>query len=184
MAGATTKFGLRKPAGTDLVNVTTDLDNNFDTIDAALGNKKRFQKTTANYIVNGVAWVALDTPASDLVVKVAVGDWVEVGMSALWFSEAPYGYLDAQSIIAAAPVNAWGTVKTATDTGIPSWEGVGSAVISAGGGIIKQVLAGDIDVAGNLNLRLYVRTSVAAAKTLFASVDSPFTWWVKNLGQP
>jgi microcystin-dependent protein len=34
VATTTTKLGLRKPAGTDLINVTTDLSNNYDIIDA------------------------------------------------------------------------------------------------------------------------------------------------------
>lgn len=36
MATTTTRLGLRKPAGSDTVSVTTDLDNNFDTLDAAV----------------------------------------------------------------------------------------------------------------------------------------------------
>jgi hypothetical protein len=36
MATTTTRLGLRKPAGSEFVSVTTDLDNNFDTLDAAV----------------------------------------------------------------------------------------------------------------------------------------------------
>lgn len=36
MATTTTKLGLRKPAGTDLINVTTDISDNMDLIDAFL----------------------------------------------------------------------------------------------------------------------------------------------------
>jgi hypothetical protein len=37
MATTTTRLALRKPAGTDLVNVSTDLDANYDLIDAVVG---------------------------------------------------------------------------------------------------------------------------------------------------
>lgn len=37
MATTTTRLSLRKPATSDLVNVTTDISNNMDTIDAAVG---------------------------------------------------------------------------------------------------------------------------------------------------
>jgi hypothetical protein len=37
MASTTTRLALRKPAGTDLVNVATDLDANYDLIDAVVG---------------------------------------------------------------------------------------------------------------------------------------------------
>lgn len=37
MATTTTRLGLRKPAGTDLVNVSADLDANYDLIDAVVG---------------------------------------------------------------------------------------------------------------------------------------------------
>lgn len=37
MATTTTRLGLRKPAGADQVNVTTDLDNNYDLLDNAAG---------------------------------------------------------------------------------------------------------------------------------------------------
>jgi hypothetical protein len=37
MATTTTRLGLRKPAGTESYNVTTDLNQNYDKIDAAVG---------------------------------------------------------------------------------------------------------------------------------------------------
>lgn len=37
MATTTTRLGLRKPAGSDTVSVTTDLDNNYDKIDSSIG---------------------------------------------------------------------------------------------------------------------------------------------------
>jgi hypothetical protein len=74
MATTTTNLGLRKPATTDVVNVSTDINDNMDKIDAAVG----FQVVTAfpgtpyigkgvvrsdqnnrTYIWNGTKWVEI-----------------------------------------------------------------------------------------------------------------------------
>lgn len=55
MATTTTNLGLRKPATTDLVNVTTDLSDNFDLIDAALVKVTANRQTGSYTLVLGDA---------------------------------------------------------------------------------------------------------------------------------
>lgn len=184
MATSTTKLGLRKPDAADLVNVVTDLDANFQLIDNAAGATAFYVKTTGNYVFAITAWTLFDpSHVSDLVVKAAIGDWVEVKASGTWSNEANAAVLDVQSYVTGAPINPWGTAKSGTDIGIPSWQGVSGVITPFHGSMIKQIVAGDLDVAGNLNLKLYIRVS-GSNKTLFAVADQPFKWWVKNLGQP
>lgn len=54
MATTTTKLGLRKPATSDAVNVTTDISNNMDLIDAATGFEMRTSFPGTPYAGKGV----------------------------------------------------------------------------------------------------------------------------------
>lgn len=188
MATLTPKLGLRKPAGSDLVTVSTDVDANMDAIDLAYGAKARFKRTSGSYAVNSTAWASLDTygaaSASDLVLKAVAGDWIEVGFSFAWDNQAMFGVLDVVSTIAGVLQSVWGATQSATDSGIVGCTGVASAFTYVGGGYMKQCAAGDIDGTGNLTLRVKVRINAAGSKNLFATVDNPFTWWAKNNGQP
>lgn len=78
MATTTTRLGLRKPARTDLVAVLTDLDGNYDAIDAAVGitvctsttrpstpydGQSIYETDTHNRLVwDGSGWVHLTIP--------------------------------------------------------------------------------------------------------------------------
>ena len=78
MATLTTRFGMRKPAGTDAVNVQTDLNANLDIIDAKLGapvvtsaarpagpvaGQLIRESDTGNFLVyNGTAWQHTSIP--------------------------------------------------------------------------------------------------------------------------
>lgn len=80
MATSTTRLGLRKPADTDVVSVTTDLANNYDAIDGALSGQVvsafpgspfigkivlRSDLSNQPYIWDGTAWRAIPVGRSD-----------------------------------------------------------------------------------------------------------------------
>jgi hypothetical protein len=52
MATSTTKLLLRKPATTDLVNVTTDISDNMDLIDSKLPHTRHVRKTSTESVVS------------------------------------------------------------------------------------------------------------------------------------
>lgn len=57
MATTTTNLGLRKPAGSDTVNVTTDISNNMDTIDSWFGVNTPSTQAMGDAAVMGAAAV-------------------------------------------------------------------------------------------------------------------------------
>lgn len=187
MATSTTKVGLRKPALADLVNVTTDISNNMDLIDARIGSKVMVRYTGGNFTIIATAWANLPVAVPDLAaIKCNVGDYVEIGASGLWNNDAQVGQLDMVSVVAGVPVNAWGQNGPENNTwaGIMSWYGIASAIRPVSGGMIKQVVAGDLDASSNLTLRLRGFVSAAAGKSMFATVGVPFVYWAINHGNP
>lgn len=186
MATTTPRKGLRKPSGTDLVNVTTDISANMDILDRQpLSPVLHKIRASVNHSLSVIAWTDMDNTL-DLTFaagRVQVGDWVEILANFSFSNEAPVGFLDAVSIVTGNPVNSWsGVVIGAGSAGLPAWVGDAGVYHRVGGGGIKQVVAGDLD-AGVLLLRLRRRNSSAAAKVVEANAGAPFQWWAKNLGQ-
>lgn len=64
MATTTTRLGLRKPAGSDSVNVSTDLDANFDAIDTVIGSVYATKSTRPSTPFQGESVYESDTGAS------------------------------------------------------------------------------------------------------------------------
>lgn len=184
MATSTTKLGLRKPAGADLVNVNTDISANMDLIDGATGPKGRARYVSGNLALNSVSWAS--SGLGDIVLKAVVGDWVEISLCGLWSTEVNTGYLDVASIIAAAIVagSGWGSPAIAvTNYGVAGAAGIASVVGHCNGTVMRQIVAGDLDVSSNVTCRVIFRT-LGGIKTLYGTVDIPFVWSAKNLGQP
>lgn len=74
MATNTTKLSLRKPATTDNVSVETDLNQNYDKIDAAIGTfvcTSSTRPTTLNY----AGRLIFETDTSRLLVRTSGGQW-------------------------------------------------------------------------------------------------------------
>lgn len=191
MASNTTKIALRKPAGTDAVNVTFDIADNMDKIDARLGDKKRYFKTDGNLVVTATtAAVPLGGAGSTLTlltVKAVVGDWVGVEVQGLWDTTAIAGYMDAWSFVAGACVNSWSgnsvAVPVSGHSGMPGWVGQISVVSPPAGGTIKQVVAGDLDASGFLNIVLSGFVS-SGSKFLYGTAAIPFMYHIINHGNP
>lgn len=148
---------------------------------------KSARRTAGNVTVTSTTWADVDT-ALDRVLAAAVGDTIEVAVSALWGSEAQTGYLDVVTVVAAAPVNSvasGGAVEAtaATVLGVPGWRGASGALSPVGSPIRYAVVTGDL-AAGYVTLRL--RCAASGSKTLNASTATPlvFAAWVRSPADP
>lgn len=140
------------------------------------------KRTAGNLTLNNFgSWANVSTSTDLVLGGIAVGDVVEVDLSCLFDNEAPNAYMDAASVVAGAAINYWGTAGGASDEGIQAWLGLGGVVTLHGGGVMKTIVAGDLE-SGQLTLRLRYRTSAASAKTLQADAANPLQWYAKNLG--
>lgn len=189
MATTTTKILLRKPAGADNVNVALDISGNMDLLDARLGAKVQYRRTTGNMpisVLNPITGAG--TTTGDLILKAVVGDWIEVSANGLWDNQAFTGYLDVWSRLAGTPVNSWGgnnwTVPISGHQGIPGWRGEISSYSQISGSIIRQIVAGDLDGSSNVTLTPYATTGSASVKNIFSSVAVLFEWHAINHGNP
>lgn len=74
MATSTSKLGLRKPATSDVVSVETDLNQNYDKLDAAVGTyvcTSATRPTTGNY----AGRLIFETDTSRLLVRTSSAKW-------------------------------------------------------------------------------------------------------------
>lgn len=188
MATTTLKMGLRKPAGTDLVNVQFDLSDNFEKIDNALGEKKNARRVSGDMTVT----TAFDhLPANgdtslDLLLTAKVGDWIEVAVSGFWNQSAGDGIMDVYSHpTSGTRANSWGGIGDSgnpNSNGIMAWYGTASISHGIGGGVMKQVTGSDLT--GNiLRLGLWARCT-SVTKILQANALSLFEFRAINHGQP
>lgn len=189
MPTTTPKISLRKPAGADLVNVTFDIGDNMDKIDARLGEKKQYRRTVGSMAQTtaGNPITGAGTTTADLILKAVVGDWIEVGCSGIWDNTAGAGYLDIWSRLAGVAVNSWGgnsiAAPVAGHQGVIAWYGLQAVYTPFGGTVIRQVAAGDIDGSGNVTLTPFGVTS-AGVKTISGTPATPFVWHAINHGNP
>lgn len=122
MATFTTRLGIRKPAGTDLVTVTTDINASMDMLDTAIDRictsstrpsspflgERCYETDTKNYIVhNGTQWEHLSLPV----------------VSALANILAPY--LNQHVVLSTD-----GKIYRCTNTVGPVWTALGSVGLS------------------------------------------------------
>lgn len=138
-------------------------------------------RTAGSVAMNSTAWADFDT-GIDLTIAAVAGDKLIVGLSGQHGSEAITAYLDAATIVSAAPVNYVGVAGGATDQGVLAWLCPPVGFAGIGGTVLYTVQAGDIS-GGNVVLRLRYRTSSAANKTLAATATAPLKWYVMNIGQ-
>lgn len=127
--------------------------------------------------VTSTTFVDLDSSNLDVVLDATSGDWVELQMSGAWSSEAVTGFLTVATIVSAAVVSRVGGTN-----GVAAWFGDGSVVTRIGGGVLLQLVAGDIS-AGTVTLRPQVAIGSAGTKSFFAGTGTPFQFSAKNLGQ-
>ena len=145
----------------------------------------RYKYTGGNITINSTTWINMPTmgTASDLVLTASSGDVIEVCASGLWNNDAVDGYVDVATVVSGSPVNSFAADGTPSNsnTGIRAWYGATSQYSSMGGSFFRTLVSGDIS-AGNVTLRLRVRTSSASNKILITSTDNIFEWWARNHG--
>lgn len=144
---------------------------------------KFFNRTAGNLTLNSTTWANLPTIGTtwDITLAAETGDTVQVGLSALWGSEAVFGFLDVSTIVSAVAVNALSGAGGVGGEGMAGWRGAASTAFPIGASPMYTLLVGDIS-SGTVTLRLRYRTFTAAAKTLYAATDDPLHFWAKNLG--
>lgn len=149
----------------------------------AVMDHARTMRTAGNVTINSTSWMDVDT-ATDLTLAAAAGDWVEVGVSSRWGTEAQTGVLDVVSWVGGAAANSWaedGAVD-ASGVGVTGWIGFASVLTPVHGSVIKQLVVGDTD-GGNVVLRLRARITAAGSKVLAASSGSgKLIFWARRWG--
>lgn len=166
MATTTTRLSLRKPATTDTVNVETDLNDNYDTIDANTG----FQSVTSfpsspyagmcvyrsdtfkYYVYNGTSWRQIMI-VEDMMDPIYVSSTSGGSFTNKTYGTAPSAITNVNTTFTAPAsgsiyVTVTGTLEAATaDTGYISYEvretNVSGAVVSAAEDDIKAVAQQD-----------------------------------------
>src|SRR5687768_15699053 len=86
-----------------------DPAGSFSTVKARLDGAvlhARFTRTAGNITANSTTWANLNT-GMDLTLTTPTGDWADVGVSALWGTEAVFAHMNAVSVVAASPVTSW-----------------------------------------------------------------------------
>lgn len=148
---------------------------------------KAARRTAGNVSATSTTWADVDT-ALDRVLAAAVGDTIEVSVSALWGSEAQTGYLDVVTVVSGSPVNslaAGGAVEATATTvlGVPGWRGPSGVLMPVGGPLRYTVVSGDL-ASGYVTLRL--RCAATGSKTLNATTATPllFSAWVRSPADP
>jgi hypothetical protein len=143
--------------------------------------KARTTITSGNITITAATWGVTANASPTLVLAAKVGDWVEVGISALYQNDAVNGLLDVASMVSGAAVNAWGEngPENNAHEGVPSWGGTPSAYSHVGGSIIRQVTANDLEKGGQLTLQLRGRTS-SGTRVIIANATDPFTMYAIN----
>jgi hypothetical protein len=146
-------------------------------------NFKFATRSSGNFSLSNTSYAALDT-SLDLTLEAQAGDVIQVGINAVWHSDAAVsGNLDAATLVSAAAVT-WFSSKTAVQkpNGVGGWYGEASRLAAIGAAPMLTLVAGDI-TAGLVTVRLFNKVGAAGTRSLFAS-DPIFEVWAKNLGPP
>jgi len=146
----------------------------------------RFKRSAGDLTLNsnGV-WANLPTigTTGDLTINATSGDVVEVALAALWSNEAVEGFLDFVTIVGGVVTNSFGVdgAESGSHSGIVTFRGIASRFDPVGGVFFRTLAAGDIS-GGTVTVRVRYRTGSAANKTLFASTNNAFEYWIRNHG--
>lgn len=143
---------------------------------------KKWTRTAGTLSITSATWADLPTIGTtwDTPIAAQVGDTIETGLSGLWNDQAFEGHIDVFSIIGGAAVNGF----SGGTQGPTCWWGRASFVFVAGGSVMYDVQAGDLDGDGMVTCRLRAKLSSAGSKELLATTALPLHWWVRNLGPP
>jgi hypothetical protein len=154
MATTTPKLGLRKPAGSDLVSVLTDLANNFDIIDNAM--------VSANATVDG----------SGQIRALGVDNRFGPGEAGANDSFVGLGKFDAANALIYAGQGAVPDCSLIVQT-----KGQGSLILRNGGDTSKYLL---IDKDGKFTMGVTAGAATAATATAGGSVlpATPMAFWI------
>lgn len=141
-----------------------------------------FAQRTAGDVTapNGLsAWAAVDT-ALDLTLPAAVGDKVEISLTASWGSSSTVnGRLRPVSIVSGSVVN---VLAGSTNYGVAAWSNpLGVQYSGASGTVMYAVQSGDLS-SGQITVRLEVRAD-GTGQSIRANSDAPLHFSLKNLGQ-
>lgn len=136
------------------------------------------RRTSGSLTPASTSWANLDT-GLDLVIAATAGQWIEVGLSGNWSSEATSGCIGANTVDGGNSIT--GTAEASTTEGVQAWRGSNAAVSPIGGSVLYQVVSGDIS-GGNVTIRFRIRCTSAVTKTLFATSDKPLQVWARNVG--
>jgi len=139
-------------------------------------------RTAGSLTLNSTSWANVPSVSQLTLTGVAVGDIIEVGLSAVWDVQAVEAVLDVATWVSSAAVNAISGAGGASGQGIVAWRSayVTTNIGVVGGGYLYTLVSGDIS-GGNVVLQLRYRTLTAANKTLYASTDLPLHFYAKNL---
>lgn len=147
---------------------------------------KKARRTSGNITLNSANWANVDTGLDLTLSNVSTGDQLVAGLTAFSSNEAVTAYLDAVTLVSSTPTNSFGkagAVETTPGvTGVQSWLLINGVYTSVGAPALYTVVSGDI-VSGGVTVRLRYATATASNKTLYASTNNPFEWFVMNLGQ-
>lgn len=198
MAGLTNKFLFRKPAGTDAVNVDLDINESMDKIDKLYGGKAMVKYTTGNIEIPhpaqsaGAYWTQLPVGGQagmndlDLRVKAIAGDYIEVGVNGLWDAQTPEGYMDCMVKNTATTFSGLATPFPSPGSvgqGIVGWRGESTRHIPISGSVFKQLVSGDLDGSGYVNIIFLARSSsTTVRKKIWANAGLPFQVFLINHG--
>ena len=169
MATTTTRLGLRKPATTDVVNVTTDISDNMDTIDSEVGievvtsfptdpyaGKLVMRNDLGNqlYVFGGLVWLRIMVEEQQTAIMAPVEDWDTTGIAS--FTNMAYdAYTPTVSVTFTAPPSGIVYVTTtaalegsAGTTAYVAWEmrenNVSGSIVHAATDDVKAVAQQDL----------------------------------------
>lgn len=136
--------------------------------------------TSGDITLNSTAWADVPGPVT-VTVDATAGQILQIGLVALFGSEAVSALLDAATVVSGSVVNYVGAGEVSGSGGVRAWTGLSGTSNGVGGSVLYTVQAGDV-VDGTVTLRLRYRTASAAAKTLRAGVSNQLKFYAANLG--
>lgn len=134
------------------------------------------RRTAGDLVLNSIAWADLPVAGTlDITLQAVAGQMIAYTMGGEWGNEAVDGSLDVATIVAAAPVNNFGSGGASVSAGMAGWRGVSGAFTALSGTGFYVLQAADLVVVAGVSqvtLRPRFSTFAAVNKTLFGSAAS------------